>query len=403
MIPKISVGIDVGTTSIKVVVAEADTEELCGKPRIIGFGHSTSEGLRRGYITNTADVAKSIKIAVSQAEKSSGYRINKAFFSVGGIGLEGTKSKASLYLGDRETFITKEEINRALKECETSLPEFATKNRDLLHVIPLSFKIDGKPVLGKVEGLVGKEIEAEAFFITILSQHVLDLIESAKLAGIQVEDVMASPIAAGIPLLNRSQQIVGSGLLTIGGETSSLVVYENGTAISLEVFPVGGSDITNDIALGLKISIEDAERVKHSRPESVPYPRKRLEDIVTARLEDIFDLVQAHLKKIGKQGLLPAGILITGGGACGYFIEDTAKEELRLPARKIGIKFDGETKVPIKDGVWAGAYGLSILGIINKEDNDYLGNQLGLTFNRTKKGLVSIFKAIVRTIRKILP
>jgi cell division protein FtsA len=162
------------------------------------------------------------------------------------------------------------------------------------------------------------------------------------------------------------------------------------------IFPVGSGDVTNDIALGFKVSLEEAERIKISRPESLPYPRKKIEEIVRARLEDIFDLLQSHLKKISKAGLLPAGIMITGGGAQNPYVEEIAKNILKLSAKKVGIKFEGDSKISLPNGVWAAAYGLTIIGMSNGGEG-----RSGLDGILRRKS--NIFRNIKRLFGKILP
>jgi cell division protein FtsA len=156
-------------------------------------------------------------------------------------------------------------------------------------------------------------------------------------------------------------------LANIGSETVSIAVFENDVPISMEVFPLGGNDITNDIALGLKIPIEEAEDLKRGTIVGLDFPKKKLDEIIAARLSDIFDLIEAHLKKIGRNGLLPAGIVITGGGSSLGTIDDLARAALRLPSRIANINFGEGSKGQIKDSSWSVAFGLCILGLSEKD------------------------------------
>jgi cell division protein FtsA len=403
MSQKISVGIDIGSSTIKVVVVESVKDNPKAKPIVIGVGYSETEGVRNGYIVSPEETSKSLKRAVYEAQKSSGYKIDKAYFSICSAGLEGTTNSTTVTLGNKETTITGGDIEQALEQCQNELNEEYTRNREMLHAIPLGFKIDNKQIFGKPQGMVGTTLEIKALFITALSQHVSGLLETAKLAGIEIEDIVASPIASSVTLLSKSQQVAGCGLLTIGSETVSLCVFENNVPICLEILPLGSRDITNDIALGFKVSLEEAERIKKSRPESLPYPRRKIEEIVKARLEDICDFAQATLKKIGKQGLLPAGILVTGGGAMSLYIEDLIKTTLKLPAKKIGIKFDNETKVPINDATWSIAYGLGTIGIESGDEHGGGINIGGIFIKTARHGFSRWLKNMSKLIRKILP
>ncbi|MFA6463833.1 MAG: cell division protein FtsA [Candidatus Paceibacterota bacterium] len=393
---RISASIDIGSHGIKVIVSEANTNEERAKPKIIGVGYALSKSIRRGYITNIEEVAESIREAVSMAEKSSNYRITKAYLGIGGLGLFASSFSGSTELGAKETEITSANISSLTDEIEENLPDTFTINRKVMHAVPLSFKVDGKPVIGKAVGMYGKTLECKSLFVACLSQHIDDFIEAVELAGIEVDDVAASPLAASLATVNKAQQMAGLVLINIGAETTSVSVFENGAPMSIEVIPLGSGDITNDIALGFKISLEEAERIKIARPETIPYPRKKLEEIISARLSDIFDLVETHLKKIGRSSLLPAGAVITGGGALSPFIEQVAKTSLKLPIRKAGIKFDGKTALQIKDGTWAVAYGLTILGInSSSEDSSPINIFKGRLLKKAKLNLVAWIKKIL--------
>ncbi|MEK7120603.1 MAG: cell division FtsA domain-containing protein, partial [Patescibacteria group bacterium] len=206
--------------------------------------------------------------------------------------------------------------------------------------------------------------------------------------GVEIEDIVPSPIVAAEAVLTKTQKIAGCVLVNIGAETVSIIVYENDTPISIKVFPIGGTDITNDIALGLQIPLEEAEQLKIGGVIGANFSRKKLEEIVVARLSDIFELIENHLKKIGKNGLLPAGIILSGGGSGINTIEDLAKASLRLPSQSANLKTLSNFKNSIKDSTWAVAYGLCIFGLSTKIKND-----LGLRHFRDKGiGIKNWFK-----------
>lgn len=375
MARNITVGIDIGTYQVKVVVAELVREGDKNVTRIIGTGLAESKGLRHGYIINSPDVTQSIEVAVKLAEKMSGVKIHKAFIGVGGIGLSGVTSTGSLIIGRADLQITELDIEKLGEICEESLSTGLIQNHRILHSIPLSYKIDGKMVLAKSPlDMKGTKLEVKMLFVTCLESHLNDLLEGVDKAGIEVTDVLASPIAASFVTLSKTQKIAGAVLANIGAETVSIVVFENNIPISLEVFPIGSTDITNDIALGLKIPLEEAENIKIRGLSGNSFSKKKIEDIISARLADIFELIENHLKKIGRNGLLPAGIFITGGGASlGIAVEDFAKITLKLPSR-IATMNVGNEKSYIKDSTWAVAYGLCMLGF-SKEEKTSLGIQ----------------------------
>jgi cell division protein FtsA len=368
---KISVGIDVGTYQIKVVVAEdIKNENGITSARVIGSGFVESKGLRHGYILNSADVTKGLRNAIDQAEKSSKIKINRAYVSIGGIGISGIMSKGSVMISKADSEITELDVRNVLEVAENELSQNALMNKKIVHAIPISYKIDGQVIIGRPAGMRGTKLEVKALFVVCLEQHLNDLIKAVEEAGVDVLDVMASPLAASIVTLTKTQKIAGCVLANIGSETVSIVVFENNTPISLEVFPIGSTDITNDIALGFKIPIDEAEHVKMgSLLSDSQYPRKKIEEIILARLSDIFDLVEAHLKKIGRSGLLPAGIVLTGGGSGLSVIEEIAKDSLDLPSKIASINFITNIKnSQLSDSSWSVAYGLAVWGISNSND-----------------------------------
>ena len=383
MARKITTGIDIGTSQVKVVISELVRVNDRTVTKIIGTGLTESKGLRHGYIINGPDVTLSIQNAVKLAEKTAGVKVHKAFIAVGGIGLSGVTSSANTIIGRADLQITDLDIEKLGKLCEEALPASVVQNHRILHSIPLSYKIDGKIVLAKTPlDMKATKLEAKMLFITCLESHLNDLLEAVDEAGIEVEDVIASPIAASFVTLTKQQKMAGCVLANIGAETVSIVVFENNIPISLEVFHIGSTDITNDIALGLKIPLEEAENIKIGGLGSNSFSKKKLEEIISARLSDMFELIDNHLKKIGRNGLLPAGIFITGGGGGIGSIEDFAKVALRLPSR-IATVTSPDQKSHIKDSTWAVAYGLCVLGL-SKEEKVNLGLKNAMNKSRQK-------------------
>jgi cell division protein FtsA len=180
---------------------------------------------------------------------------------------------------------------------------------------------------------------------------------------VEVIDIMAAPMAASLVTLTKSQKIAGCALANIGAETLTLAVFDENKPQSVAVFPVGSSNITNDLALGFKIALDEAEHLKMGGITTFSVPRKKLDDVIDARLEDMFDLIGAHLKKVGHAGLLPAGIIITGGGASINGIEENAKSSLLLPAKVVALHAGDPTKSPFKNSSWSVAYGLCFWGL----------------------------------------
>lgn len=389
-------GIDIGTYHVKVVISSADekNEKGQGWPKILGIGTAESRGLRHGYVVNLQDVTESIKEALHEAEKKAGVRVKKAFVAIGGIGLGSIVSTSSIIISRGDSEITELDMKKVQDQCEKDIPPNLILNKKIINNVPLQYKLDGKVALGNPEGMKASKFEVKMLYITCLEHHLNDIIQAVEEAGVSVQDVMAAPIAASLVTLSKSQKIAGCVLANIGAETVSIAVFENSTPVSLEIFPIGSTDITNDIALGLKVPLEEAEQIKIGAITGSSYPRKKLEEIIFARLSDIFELIEAHLKKIGRNGLLPAGIIITGGGSGLSNIEDLAKVALRLPSRLGLVSLGLGEKQSYRDSTWAVAYGLCILGAHADEDAPIDTNNLFF---------VRVWKKIVSWVKQFLP
>lgn len=364
-------GIDVGTYQVKVAIVRVPkTKGDRGLPQIIGTGFAESRGLRNGYIISETDVVRSIRSAVAEAEKAAGVEVKRAYVSIGSIGLDEVVSTGEVITSRADSEITSIDIEKAQQDSEDRIIDHIP-NRKIIHAIPLRYRVDGELVLGKPQGMRGTKLEVDTLFITTFEQHLNDLIGAVERTGIYVEDVMASPLAASFVILSKAQRRAGCILANIGAETVSTVVFEDMTPVSLKVFPIGANDITNDIALGLRIPLEEAEKIKRGGMTATTIPKKKLEEIINARLGDIFELVGLHLKKLKKDGLLPAGIILTGGGATTIGIQELARNTLNLPARIATLEFGKNTKV--RDASWAVAYGLCMLGASDGEETTAIG------------------------------
>ena len=383
MAKHISVGIDIGTTATRVVVGEFVRGEKF--PKIIGVGFSESHGLRHGYITNIEKAAGSIRRAVNSAEKNSGVKIRKAIFSIGGVSLGSEITYGSTIISKADSEVTVLDVSKAITESENNLEII---NKRVIHTLPVSFKLDGKEVTGRPEGMKGIKLEVKTLFVTCLEQHLEDMIAAATEAGIEVLDIIAGPLASSLVILNSKQKNAGCLVADIGGETVSIAVFENNTPISLHVFSIGSTEITHDNALGLKIALEEAENLKIGSLIN-SYPKKKLEQIITARLSDIFELIEGHLKKIKRSGLLPAGVLLIGGGSNMSLVENISKNILNLPAKVITPEMFPYSKGKIKNAGWFTVLGLSIAG------RDVYGQDFSYnSFRRFIRNIKNFFKSI---------
>lgn len=352
-----------GTAAIRVVVAEWKRGNQT--PQVLALVKKNSKGLRRGYVINAEEAAEAIGEALRDAEKATKLRLKQAFIGLSGVTLASKVAEGSTAVARGDMEIGDLDISRALDAAEATLPD--KDNNEVIHRFPISFKLDGKKVPGRPEGLKGNKLEVRGAFITYSKQHLKDLTQVLEAAGLRVspEDYVASPLASSLVLLSKVQKTAGVVMTNIGAQTTAMAVFEEGLPVSMQVLPIGSTDITNDIALGFKVNLEEAEQIKRGEMEPSGLPagrqgtKKKLDEVVEARLQDIFQLIETHLKKIGRSGLLPAGIVLSGGGASIPRIEAMARDYFKLPARSADASLATASKNQVKDSAWAVAYGLT--------------------------------------------
>jgi cell division protein FtsA len=365
MARRIATGIDIGTHHTKVVVVEEVSGPEGTGIHIIGTGLAQSAGMRHGYVVDVEDVAASVRAAKHQAEQISRVPLKKGFLAIGGVSLDEVRASGTTIISRADQEITDLDVDKTLEAArEAAAPSFI--NRKVLHEIPLEYRVDGAKSLGEPHGLKGTRLEVDYLFVTCLEQHEVLLTHAAEAADIEVIDRMASPLAGSYVTLSKDQKMKGCVLANIGAETVSIVVYDEGVPISVKVFPIGSTNITDDLALGFKVSLEDAERLKMGRLGGAMYPKKRVEEVITTRFRAMFELIDKHLKVIGRKGALPAGIVISGGGSGQGSIVDIAKGTLALPSRIADMKVTPDSKV--RDATWAVAYGLALWGLTGETE-----------------------------------
>jgi len=403
MSSNIIVGLDIGTSTIRTVICNVSNNSH--SPEVIGYSDTPAFGLRHGYITNHQEAVKSIRRSIKTAEKMAGnnVQVKKVFLGAGGIGLSSFISTGAVMITRADSEITQSDLEAAVAQAREQLPPQYIQNRRILHESPIDFYIEGQQVYGHPVGLKGVRLEAKILFMTLLEPHIQGLIEVVEDAGYEITDVVAAPLAASFVSLTKAERIAGCVLVNIGSETLSIVVYADDKPISLEVFQIGGNDITNDIALGLQVSLDDAEVIKkdHDKGENHGFSKKKLDDIVSARLTDMLDLVDVHLKHIGKKGMLPAGIIITGGGSRIATVEDVAKAYLKLPSKIAKIAClpedrNCDSNVKIKDATWAVSYGLCVFGSFSEDSGSINPHKVAELFK-------TLIKTIVRNLKRFLP
>lgn len=388
MAKHITVGIDIGSATIQSVIGTWDVNKET--LQILGLGSAVSTGVRRGRIVEIEAASKSLETSLRVAQRQAGVRVKSAFLGMGGAGLEAFRSKGSVAVSRASSEISEFDVERALEAAQANLHPLI--NHEILHSLPLGFTIDAHLKTTSPVGMSGTKLECQAIFITVLQKDIRNLVKCAELAGIGVEDVIAAPLASSRAILSDRNKDVGTILMDIGAATVSLMAYEEGMPISLEVLPIGSANITHDVAIGFKTTLDEAEELKRSFGSQGMSLKKQLAEIVSARLSDIFDLTNKHLKKIERERLLPAGVILTGGGTRLAELVDFAKDCLELPVQ-IGSLQRVNLPSAIDSRLWAVAVGLCLLA----NDSPKQGSEFGLEIGHKAKNIV------VRWIKSLLP
>ncbi len=335
-----TVGIDIGTNSIKIIVSEYHQKNE--KPYILHAIESKSQGFRNGYIVDKDEAFNSLIHALNKVKKITKKDIKKAKFSIGGIGLASKYIRTNVDIDSENEEISESDIFNLIQKSENLFSQ-KYPNKKILHIIPIRYLVDDAPVLGNPIGMYGSRIEAKIIFITILEHHYESFISVIKKTGLIIQDIIAAPIADSKSSINYQQKSQGCILINIGSETSSISTYENGNITSIKIAEIGSNDITNDIALGFQVSLDTAEDIKLIK--IISFPKQKVKEIIYARFADILDIAERHLKSLNKNRMLPAGIIFSGGGSFLEYIEEQGKANLHLPAKKVIIqKYSKKTK-----------------------------------------------------------
>ncbi len=339
-------GLDIGTGYIKLLVVKQKDDGSGFE--VISQLKEPSFGVRKGVVVDPEKVSRIVQILLSKAREETGKRIGAVFTNIGGSHLFCASSKGMVAVSRADQRVTEMDISRVLDSAKTvSLP----LNNEILEVFPREYIVDNKRGIKEALGMQGGRLEVETVILAAFSPYINNLTQAVLSSDLHVLDVVPSSIASAAAVLSPRQKELGAAVLDIGAGTSEIAVFEEGELIHLAVFPIGSSNITNDIAIGLKTDIDTAEAIKIDKgsclfrgsdkkekieleeEEPLVFSQKMLARIIEARVSEIFGEVQKELKKIQKQGMLPAGITLTGGGSRIPRIVDLAKKELKLPCR----------------------------------------------------------------------
>lgn len=395
---EILVGLDIGTSAIRVVVGKREDE--LRPPSIIGVGEAVASGIRRGVIVDIEEAVSSISSALEKAERMTGIPAEHAVVSVNGAHVSALQSHGVIAVARADGEITENDVIRVIDASQAiQIPT----NREILHVIPKEFAVDGQAGIKDPVGMTGIRLEVDSQIIEASIPFIKNLTKCVMQAGIDIDDLVLSPLAAAQSVLSKRQKELGVVLIELGGGTTGLVIFEESELLHTAVLPVGSDHVTNDIAIGLRTAVDVAEVIKLEYGTALPQAVKKDEEInlakiqknedgevsrhhvaqiIEARLEEIFAMVNKQLKAIGRDGQLPAGAILTGGGAKLPGIVELAKKALRLPVQ-IGFPTNISTIIDrVDDPAYATAVGLVLWA------NEYLAQNKGAGVSRfTKKVL----------------
>jgi cell division protein FtsA len=344
---KYVVGLDIGSTKTCALIAEIDEEQV----KFLALGAAESKGLRKGLIVNLDSTVSSIRRAVEEAEGVAGVPVESALIGVAGGHVRGVNSRGSVTLGHRARDIERDDVRRAIDAARNiTLPE----DREVLHVLPHEFIVDAQVGIRDAIGMVGRRLEANVHLVTSSVAATQNLVTAANRAGILISDTVLEPLASAESCLTQDERDLGCCLLDIGGGTTELLVYGGGVVRHTSAVPVGGDHFTNDLAVGLRTPIPEAEKIKRKygcvsasflvedtaieiasvgdRPPRTIFPRM-LTDIIEPRALELLSLIRDDLQRGGLDGQIPAGFVMAGGGARLYGLDEMAEHAFHLPVR----------------------------------------------------------------------
>lgn len=406
------VGLDIGSHTIQAVVAQKDKN---GSLQIVSAYEVPSQGVKRGFISNLEDLKKVLKPLFQRLENDIEHSVKNAYFSIAVPNLYLKSSKGTIVVSRPDGEITEHDVDRVFSAAKAiALP----KNREILHIIPREFIIDGEDRVKDPVGMRGLKLELNAFIIGVFAPQIKTISKLAEDLGITIEGLVLAPLASSKAVLTKQQKELGTLVLEIGAHTTGMAVYEDGEILYANVLPIGSGHITNDIAIGLKIDVDIAEQIKKRHgicltnavssretldlgefEEGGKVSKKELARIIEARMCEILDMVNSELKKISRNQLLPGGVVLCGGGVKIYGLVDLVKRELKLP-----VTFGSPQNVSVlhekaNDPSFANAVGLTLWGAENIEESHLSSFNFLPSLDFENK----FFKKIQKFFRSLIP
>jgi cell division protein FtsA len=372
------VGLDIGTKKTAAIIGEITEDK---KIEIIGIGTTDSRGLRKGVVVNLEATVSAIKKAQEEAELMAGVEIDSAFVGISGAHIKSFNSRGVVAVSGKNKEITPEDIERVIDQSKAvSIPP----DREIIHIIPQEFVVDEQDGIKDPLGMSGIKLEVNVHIVTSATTSVQNLKTCIERAGIEIERIVLNQIAASSSTLTHDEMELGVGMIDMGGGTTEVAIFERGSLWYTSIIPIGGDNFTNDIAVGLRTPIPEAERIKKkfgcvSSPpmdeeDTIEVPsvgrgkkprilsRQLLADIIHPRAEEIFRLVDNDIKRMGYEKSLNSGIVLTGGTALLEGLEEVAEEIFDLPVRRGDPSGIGGLAERVNTPDYAASVGLILFG-----------------------------------------
>lgn len=426
---KIIVGVDIGTSKIVTIIARVDDEFV----NVLGVSEVPSRGVKKGQIVDIKEAVDSINNSLDGAERMAGHPVSRIVASIGGSQIESQNSRGVVAVSSPAGEITESDLNRVIDAARAiSLPS----SRQIIHVLPRNYVVDGQEGIKDPIGMTGIRLEVDTHIISAASTSLSNLEKAFSQVGIDIDGVVFSGYASSLAVLSETEKELGVVLVDIGAGTTDISIYSEGSVAYSSVLPIGSRHITNDLAIGLRISLESAEKIKiylsnmSKKPKierlgetfekdsrnsdeidlsSLGLPEdlrkvshKTLTDgIIRPRLNEIFTMIGMEVKRSGYAGQTPAGIVVTGGGALTVGITDSAKRTLAMPV-KIGLPINIKGLIDeIETPAFAAVIGLAVFGAgLDVKPSLPFGLSLP-SFGSL--GLNKLFSRIIKFIKSFLP
>ncbi|MDA8421785.1 MAG: cell division protein FtsA [Nitrospiraceae bacterium] len=375
------VGLDLGTTKVCAIVGQVKDD---GQVDIIGIGISPSHGLKKGVVVNIDSTVESIKKAVQEAELMAGVEIGSVYVGISGGHIKGINSRGVAAIKNRE--VGPADVARAIDGARAvNIP----MDQQILHVLPQEFIIDDQDGIKDPHGMSGTRLDVKVHIITGAVTAIQNIVKSCSRAGLHVSDLVLQPLASSRAVLTTEEQELGVVVVDIGGGTTDLAFFLEGSLWHTEVLPIGGNHLTNDIAIGLRTPASEAEKikikhgcalsslVKHEETLDVPsvggrpprlLSRQILCEIIEPRMEELFGMVQQRLKKTGFEDMFASGVVLTGGTALMEGAQDAAERYLGLPIRRGAPRNIGGLMDVVNSPIYATGVGLVLYGAENLQE-----------------------------------